>query len=114
MRISDWSSDVCSSDLLCRTRQDARRGGIVSLRSVAHDRADAGRDDGDAASRRSRRASRRRQRFARVAEQVRQRDRKSVVSGKRGSVRVNLGGRRITKKKKTTPKYKNKTSTVTV
>src|SRR3546814_19477711 len=30
------------------------------------------------------------------------RDRKSVVSGKRGSVRVDLGGRRIIKKKKPT------------
>src|SRR3546814_17421087 len=36
-------------------------------------------------------------------------DRKSVVSGKRVSVRVDLGGRRILKKKKTQPKTENVT-----
>src|SRR3546814_11865853 len=35
-------------------------------------------------------------------------DRKSVVEGKSVSVRVDLGGRRIIKKKKPTPKHKQK------
>src|SRR3546814_14506048 len=34
-----------------------------------------------------------------AVEQQRQADRKSVVEGKRGSVRVDIGGRRIIKKK---------------
>src|SRR3546814_2334372 len=31
MRISDWSSDVCSSDLLCPGRSSATRPALVSL-----------------------------------------------------------------------------------
>src|SRR3546814_19757534 len=82
MRISDWSSDVCSSDLCCRGRCSTRllRGvgerrigvdGVVDAGSVAHVP---------------------RRRFPAP-------DRKSVVSGKSVSVRVDLGGRRVIKKK---------------
>src|SRR3546814_19218282 len=31
MRISDWSSDVCSSDLACRTRLDPAGDGAVGI-----------------------------------------------------------------------------------
>src|SRR3546814_20611732 len=92
MRISDWSSDVCSSDL--------------------HP------DDPDADGREYRghheryhRPNPRHHRGAgsgprRQAEAMttRQTDRKSVVSGKSVSVRVDLGGRRIIKKKHSTNK----------
>src|SRR3546814_14128253 len=109
MRISDWSSDVCSSDLGTpalgrlarpgidqvegiprhglRSRGDggARLAGImgaaeefqhIRIEALHADRqpVDAGRGKGD---------------------------RKSVVSGTSVSVRVDLGGRRIIKKKKT-------------
>src|SRR3546814_14110894 len=92
MRISDWSSDVCSSDLLffstgfCRHefRCEAQRQGLAAdpgllvCMACLHDgsrcRGPAGPDQ-------------------------RRRDRKSVVSGKRGAVRVVIGGRRIIKKK---------------
>src|SRR3546814_12849273 len=77
MRIGDWSSDVCSSDLShcvmqvfhldaasIQTERDV--GAVPSIPSV------------------------------RPADD---RDRKSVVSGKSVSVRVDLGGRRIMNKK---------------
>src|SRR3546814_8622758 len=71
MRISDWSSDVCSSDLI-RTAHRA-----IPPRRAQH------------LLRQGRARHRRR------AHQ----DRKSVVKGKSVSVRVDLGGRRIIKKK---------------
>src|SRR3546814_8329015 len=85
MRISDWSSDVCSSDLPA-----ARLAG----HQQRPDRLGAGRTAGLAGQQAVDSA---------VAEPP---DRKSVVSGKRVSVRVDLGGRRImkntTSRKKTT------------
>src|SRR3546814_19619115 len=101
MRISDWSSDVCSSDL--RRRQALRhvvlhRDGVLELRVLHH-------------------VQDRREGFGlyhlglvvQAGDQRRQhevalalgQDRKSVVSGKSVSVRVDLGGRRILKKKTT-------------
>src|SRR3546814_20203697 len=110
MRISDWSSDVCSSDLrdglagrvgdelaadfprrVGRPVVQARelrarfRVGVLDAQraaAVAHDHRD--------------------QALALVeTEHARGfRDRKSVVSGKSVSVRVDLGGRRILKKKR--------------
>src|SRR3546814_11436485 len=94
MRISDWSSDVCSSDLVAaRTRAilrrllgiaenaDARTGWQVRLLRTAGGKPEAGQDE-----------NRERQLG----------DRKSVVEGKSVSVRVDLGGRRIIKKKQET------------
>src|SRR3546814_21156371 len=77
MRISDWSSDVCSSDLLQQERlhfADDRRLQVAFLQSVPQPQEveDVG-----------------------VAHE----DRKSVVSGKSVSVRVDLVGRRIIKTK---------------
>src|SRR3546814_15841078 len=100
MRISDWSSDVCSSDL---ARQPARRQAEGELRPGP-----AGR---------SHRPQGAQGRLALVRGQLLPalppggaasgEDRKSVVSGKSVSVRVDLGGRRIIKKKKNTTKQHN-------
>src|SRR3546814_1959596 len=80
MRISDWSSDVFSSDLLAHHRAVRRRRQLHPRRR----------------HRRARRLLRRldRQRLAAG-------DRKSVGEGKSVSVRVDLGGGRLIKKKKT-------------
>src|SRR3546814_20235063 len=104
MRISDWSSDVCSSDL--RILALTVHGGEVELGLYLD------------THRRHRAAGRRLEIFRRVEHRLRrdaadveagaaQRlapfgargDRKGVVWGKRGSVRVDLGGRGINKKK---------------
>src|SRR3546814_17375140 len=108
MRISDWSSDVCSSDLE-RGRAVVERvepgGGVVRRLGVgqAH-RRDAEHlvgDDGDEHLVRCRLGA-----PGSVggddlvgADRVGQ-ARKSVVAGQRGSGRVVAGGRRIIKKKK--------------
>src|SRR3546814_14749277 len=92
MRISDWSSDVCSSDLLLpkvhayfrKRYPDALLKISESLFPAAEPEILAGKIDlyaGPAAPRTHARA------------------RKSVVSGKSVSVRVDLGGRRISQKK---------------
>src|SRR3546814_18766034 len=108
MRISDWSSDVCSSDLLMELIE--RRLQIMAverLASALHVPALSCRT-----SRRLPAPADRAARnnlanwftFLRVLVAVRLTnpapDRKSVVEGKRVSVRVALGGRRIIKKKK--------------
>src|SRR3546814_16209430 len=117
MRISDWSSDVCSSDLPCarscsarggwspRTRHSGKRA-VAGRQPFAPDRggsgyspqasrappADLGR--GRCGTHAYRAASP----PARLARYVRS-DRKSVVLGTRVSVRVDIGGRRTIKKK---------------
>src|SRR3546814_15694881 len=102
MRISDWSSDVCSSDLplsfggyFANRRQnkapDITRRSIKS-RSIASCLAspaqipfkNVGVEDAF-------------RQYLPVFVQQYRKDRKSVVSGKRVSVRVDLGGRRIIK-----------------
>src|SRR3546814_15199735 len=115
MRISDWSSDVCSSDLEQRRalrRPVARRSGAVPFAGDKDERFARVRiaprglpQRQNVAARRVDRASRR-DRFVQqvadigVGEQPAQnQDRKSVVSGTSMSVRVDLGGRRIIKKK---------------
>src|SRR3546814_14010207 len=94
MRISDWSSDVCSSDLA---------GGAAP-------RLPGGTDDGGPHAaggtgtphldRRRETLSARSLSWGRAAERAAGPDRKSVVKGKSVSGRVDLGGRRILKKKK--------------
>src|SRR3546814_16009066 len=95
MRISDWSSDVCSSDLagdrvvhfgrlVPGNHPRADRGG-----GAWHPRYLAG-PEGKCYCRPSN------SRWHGLG------DRKSVVEGKSVSVRVDLGGRRIIKKKKNT------------
>src|SRR3546814_11107111 len=93
MRISDWSSDVCSSDLFKQEDQllqQKRQGRLRARIRVGH-----------AVAARSRAAGRRRcgHRYSQRL-QGRRADRKSVVSGKSVSVRVDIGGRSIIKKNK--------------
>src|SRR3546814_15651154 len=97
MRISDWSSDVCSSDL---KHPDDDRGEQAGKRQTG-DRAEFLADDGiDIIGMRLGQLHLHRALAGAGAEQS-PRDRKSVVEGQRVSVRVDLGGRRIIKKKKT-------------
>src|SRR3546814_11953120 len=105
MRISDWSSDVCSSDLQESRdvgRGEAGRNLIVGGRHAQ--RADRGRPVPSQPPKLSRQLDG--GRLAVGARDGRHRrwkwriiDRKSVGEGKSGSVRVDLGGRRIVKKK---------------
>src|SRR3546814_18582635 len=92
MRISDWSSDVCSSDLTDEVKQFHEEPG------------DAGAEGGEAATA----GAKSRTRNGRVTGNGRlrvngaaswRRERKSVVEGKSVSVRVDIGGRRIMNKK---------------
>src|SRR3546814_16995692 len=93
MRISDWSSDVCSSDLVvlaAHRRLLASYPDALLILVPRHTERFASvhqlcESEGLATVRRS------------SAQPVT--DRKSVVEGKSGSVRVVLGGRRILKNK---------------
>src|SRR3546814_17760924 len=92
MRISDWSSDVCSSDLPVRRRfGGARRGdalpggGAAGLGRAAGRCRGRGRSGGGA-----------------LGGGLHPPDRKSVAEGKSVSVRVDIGGRRSIKKQTTT------------
>src|SRR3546814_13370699 len=96
MRISDWSSDVCSSDLLDMAmayfspgQGMLRRLGRVARRGRARF-VMAGKSDNPATIGASRLL---------YGYLLRKADRKSVVVGKGGAVRVDLGCRRFIKKK---------------
>src|SRR3546814_18141407 len=89
-RISDWSSDVCSSDL--GASPALRRRGARNLRSRPASVPRPGKPPHPA-----RPCARSRQTPS--SGRPCPGNRKSVVSGKRVSVRVDLGGRRIIKKK---------------
>src|SRR3546814_18061896 len=106
MRISDWSSDVCSSDLL---EQLVEGGPLdIALGAAAQLRLQRGvevRARGFALHPALRIQPRQLVAVALVAIVAdavdhAHRDRKSVVMGKSGSVRVDLGGRRLINKKK--------------
>src|SRR3546814_13890998 len=112
MRISDWSSDVCSSDLLCCrwcthfVKYVTLRG--LTLSNLGNARQAFVRLVGDVRMRRARGSaflSEINPTAGPIAtgrrEQLTQGDRKSVVEGKSVSVRVDLGGRRSIKKKTT-------------
>src|SRR3546814_19789472 len=119
MRISDWSSDVCSSDLLMRQR-DKRAVFIVDaislidqtvqsfydlgLSDIGVIQADNAMTDWSkpiqvASVQTLQRRGMPEVDLAIVDEAHVRKDRKGVVSGKRLSVRVDLGGRRVIKKK---------------
>src|SRR3546814_15418992 len=90
MRISDWSSYVCSSDLapvVCVNI--SRRRAHAEDPAWREDRLDFETLDPGVAS------------VLKRGTDAALEDRKSVVSGKSVSVRVDLGGRRIIKKKQT-------------
>src|SRR3546814_16114782 len=99
MRISDWSSDVCSSDLIyCRAIPICVYGSIST-------RTSAPLPFPTMAS--ACRATRLLPTWVRLRVRApRNLDRKSVVWGKSVSVRLDLGGRRIIKKKKKKSKQK--------
>src|SRR3546814_19962419 len=119
MRISDWSSDLCSSDL--RRQAAPALGAIPCLHAAPpRDAAPAARPSHRAArTHRNRRGADRRARrppcpvtasrplAPRCGGRRADRDRKSVVEGKRVSVRVDLGGRRTIKQKNKQEKKKN-------
>src|SRR3546814_11183096 len=96
MRISDWSSDVCSSDLhhAAQVAQQFARKLLRHEHLLARAQLRVGRQ----------RAQVERQRGelvpGHVVQFARHADRKRVVEGKSVSVRVDIGGRRIIKKNK--------------
>src|SRR3546814_12880384 len=118
MRIMDWSSDVCSSDLACRVAPDDVGGAFPppQVRSVDDivveqgggvDEFDRGGEPvvavaGIAQQRRARERQHRPHALAAARDQLPGKDRKRVVSGKGGSLRVEHGGRLFLKKKKPT------------
>src|SRR3546814_12079681 len=102
MRISDWSSDVCSSDL----DRDVRWLRALRNRLSHENRNDPELTIEDQWLRRDLWEERARRAVAIAFAALyleaggSREDRKSVVKGKSVSVRVDLGGRRIIKKKK--------------
>src|SRR3546814_17493418 len=122
MRISDWSSDVCSSDLFRLAASGWEHAAVVlggeSFAALSEHLQDAlwklggapaeHRSDSLSAAYKNLNADAQRD-FTRSYDELCRhygmlatRDRKSVVSGKSVSVRVDLGGRRIIKNKKHT------------
>src|SRR3546814_13721307 len=107
MRISDWSSDVCSSDLRGRGEAGRSRGdgkgrdpGAAGVPVGARPSAGDLPGDGEAARAPAGRCpAAGRAAGAETEDGTATQARKSVVQGKSGSVRVGLGGRRIIKKK---------------
>src|SRR3546814_14061941 len=97
MRISDWSSDVCSADLGDVVVPPHLAQHPVASRHLALGAVDRIDRRGQLEGGGDRRALGHGERVQRLAVVV---DRKSVVWGKRVSVRVDLGGRRIINKKK--------------
>src|SRR3546814_13270040 len=97
MRISDWSSDVCSSDLTSSAELHGRAVGDDEEQCllVAADDLIVEIDPDDGVGAQVRGA------LAQVGDGL-VLDRKSVVEGKSVSVRVDHGGRRIMNKKITT------------
>src|SRR3546814_13980858 len=109
MRISDWSSDVCSSDLLVgrrrlghRVRESIQRARRNCRRRRRSYLADVG--EYDPLLRQPPGHIRWRGQGEGDLRRLLYRDRQSVEEGKSVSVRVDLGGRRIIRKKKTNKK----------
>src|SRR3546814_16183077 len=98
MRISDWSSDVCSSDLAVERAGGGRIEGVDRQRRFARAR-DAG-DAGEGAERELRIDIPEVVGARALDGEVLARDGKSVVSGKSVSVSVDLGVRRLITKQK--------------
>src|SRR3546814_14926437 len=94
MRISDWSSDVCSSDLRRDLADIAQRLQEAGTGRMAHRHADSPAVAGQALPQIAADESG-------AAEDRHDAARKSVGWGKSVSVRVDLGGRRSIKKKTT-------------
>src|SRR3546814_14008096 len=111
MRISDWSSDVCSSDLAgARPARKPRRQRVENPGAGRDDDNERGNQEFDAHGRCPQGGVT----FAATGWRVgKGKDRKSVVKGKSVSVRLDLGGRRTIKKNKiynTSPRDNEKKS----
>src|SRR3546814_6873668 len=100
MRISDWSSDVCSSDLgqTAQPREAGQLGqvgrriyGNTESMGVCHGSSPRESGDRDVAAAGA---------ASGIGSSSGNGDRKSVVQGKRGAVRLDPGGRRRVKTKK--------------
>src|SRR3546814_20349631 len=108
MRIIDWSSDVCSSDLQLQQAVGAppvAEGGLEGVGRRRQCRLDqvAELDLAEGAARLL--VGQDILQADPLGRQLAQVDRKSVVEGTRVSVRVDIGGRRIFKKKHKTNYY---------
>src|SRR3546814_15642828 len=99
MRISDWSSDVCSSDLSAMIAGEPSRDASSTRISSKSPKSCASTDSIASASQRAPLCTGITidTRGGAVESSV---DRKSVGEGKSGTVSVDLGGRGILKKKK--------------
>src|SRR3546814_15891049 len=105
MRISDWSSDVCSSDLCARQRgrqagrsaaQGPGQGGVQMVKTAVKTRDGGKGPGGKIGARRTAAQGGQVQSLDRalsILERLAEADRKSVVSVKSVAVRVNRGGR---------------------
>src|SRR3546814_12811357 len=106
MRISDWSSDVCSSDLpykecSCRIKAVEPRQCLAGLDILARRKwAAAPAMNKDLHARFVMAGAKAHMIGGAFISKGDRKDRKSVVEGKSVSVLVDLGGRRILKKKK--------------
>src|SRR3546814_15698197 len=104
MRISDWSSDVCSSDLGKQPGSAAAIDRQRLLPLVLHcqgiEHPNRHQQTEDMAEQDEKDADMEQHRPPHQLLAPQELDRKSVVSGKSVSVRVDLGGRRIIKKQK--------------
>src|SRR3546814_17836410 len=96
MRIIDWCSDVCSSDLCGHLGNEAREVGGV--RAGEDGAVELGRLQQVLAAVSDQRAADEHD-LRQAVPQDKLEDRKSVGEGKSVSVRVDIGGSRITKKK---------------
>src|SRR3546814_15246076 len=107
MRISDWSSDVCSSDL--RVYPTGRKAWVLRYHAEGKARLITLERGWPAwpVEKARREAQRLKLAFDSGIDPLgeRQRDRKSGVWGMRGSVRVDLGGRRMLIKKQHNNRY---------
>src|SRR3546814_18852244 len=92
MRISDWSSDVCSSDLH-RNKLTVMENELVNMVCGCHD--EAGLRPVNSIARCDLLPAGAAETLPPAFLCIENRDRKSVVSGKSVSVRVDLGGRRL-------------------
>src|SRR3546814_17854332 len=102
MRISDWSSDVCSSDLAEESADEAHEAaveGAEEAEAVADTVAAEAAFDDTAEVVAGKAADREPLTTAGAVEGEDAVERKSVGEGKSVSVRVDFGGRRIIKKK---------------
>src|SRR3546814_20900307 len=103
MRISDWSSEVCSSDLV--VQQLPRNNSMSAISHLRRLNTPVPRESKDARVRQLRnpdwggKCPNDTSEGAARGLTNPQPDRKSVVKGKRVSVRLDLGGRRLIKKK---------------